>query len=122
MPEQIVKTHAVIAGQTSLLVTDWTEHALNTERFPPLPNPEVVHVEEPFGRYVLEVQVLHQSLLADRDFLDALAPGAFVRLRGLLLARSPGVGIRGHLTKSHDSSWERMREESQEPEVLALLR
>jgi hypothetical protein len=71
---------------------------------------------------VLEVQVLHPGLLADCEFLDALAPGAVVRLRGLMLARTANVGIRGHLTKSHSSTWERVREESQEQEVLALLR
>lgn len=119
---QIVKVQAFSASQASLLVTDWTEHALITERYPPLPDAEVVNVEEPFGRYVLEVQVLHPGLLADRDFLDALAPGAVVRLSGLMLSRTPNASVRGHLTKSHSSAWERVREESQEHQVLALLR
>lgn len=107
-------------GKTFLTVTDWTAHALITERHPPLPDPDVVNVEEPFGRFVVEVQVINPTLQADRAFLDALAPGAILRLRGLRLVRAPTVGLRGHLLQTDGSSWERMREDSQDGQVLEL--
>lgn len=117
---QIVQIHSWNKGDTFFEVTDWTPHALITERHPPLPDPDVVNVQEPFGRYVLEVRILHPTLQKDRDFLDALAPGAIVRLRGLRLVRSQPFGLRGHLLQTDSSDWSRVREDSADLAVLNL--